>query len=655
MAEEFLNTEPASVIGQLAAAQGRVHSEVAAKQIQAWRTSIEALQAALSRGDAGATAVVLEFQMHRLRKRLDAVVLVPGVVVIVEFKVGSDRFTSADRAQAEDYALSLRDFHRYAQQGIVAPILCATAAACLEGGGAVFEGVSSLAMTGISDLDVAIGNARALGEQGSPPPAPERMLADFLAAPYRPTPHIIEAARNLYAGHQVKDIGRGGAADEALEAAANTLTAIVRQAKENREHRVCFVTGSPGAGKTLLGLNLAIVDRDPDSPAALLTGNRPLAHVLIESLTEDAARRNKTTKGVERRAVRAAIQNLTDYLREHISGEKPPEHVLVFDEAQRAWDAKVGSELMQRAASEPELFLEILSRLDWCCLVCLVGPGQEINRGEGGLRLWGEALSKSVGGVDWKVHSAREALEDCGDLPGLGLPTPLVAAGRWTETPHLDLGEPVRHHRNTLYANWVAALVAGDITQARLIANDMATPPALLTRSLLDAKRWLHGHARGGRSVGLLASSGAVRLQAEGLPPTPQSRDLNGIGHWFLKPADDYRSSGALEVPLSEFGCQGLEVDYAGLCWGNDLIWSDGWAPRKMRAPRWTFINDQQRRAFRLNAYRVLLTRARAGIVIYVPLGTESDATRLPADFQGIWTTLRAAGAQDLDTRDELP
>lgn len=191
-------------------------------------------------------------------------------------------------------------------------------------------------------------------------------------------------------------------------------------------------------------------------------------------------------------------------------------------------------------------------------------------------------------------------------------------------------------------------MLDGDLPAAAEIAAEMADPPALISRDLLEVKAWLKDRRRGGRSAGLLTSSGAVRLIAEGLPPAPRSNELDAIAHWFLKPRQDYRSAGALETPLSEFGCQGLELDYVGVCWGGDLLWNDGWVPRKMAAPNWRKESKQERRRYRINGYRVLLTRARAGLVIYVPRGDPEDDTRQPNQFDAIARALEAAGCAPL-------
>ncbi len=324
--------------------------------------------------------------------------------------------------------------------------------------------------------------------------------------------------------------------------------------------------------------------------------------------------------------------------------------MIVFDEAQRAWDAATGKKLLNREASEPGIFLEILNRLPWACLVCLVGPGQEINTGEGGLGLWGEGLAHY--GARWKSYASKAALQGARGVSGLFDSTG-EAAFPVDQRSALHLQSNLRAYRKTEHCDWVEALIAGQLDRAARIAERLEHPPAYLTRDLDELREWLRARRRGAQRVGLLASSGAVRLIAEGIPPSPRSNELDQVVHWFLKPEGDYRSSNSLEVPLSEFVCQGLEVDYVGLCWGNDLIWlDDQWAPRKMSAPNWQIARSAEVRQYRRNAYRVLLTRARAGLAIYVPHGSEQDKTADAAQYTEIFKVLQQSGAQVIGDRD---
>lgn len=646
----FLSAASDQIIGQLTSRHVVFHGSAQAEQIRAWEAEIDILRRAFSSLD-GATSnwsILLETPLFRLGKRLDAVVLAPGVVVVIEFKVGARSFLPSHCAQLERYALSLKDFHEASQSRQIVPILCAQHAPAVSQAITVTDGVASLILANSETLIAGLRAVQVLTDPATP--ALDGAGFDFSA--YRPTPTIVEAAQALYAGHAISDIGRGDAADEELQRAADTLRTIASEAEANRKKVVCFVTGAPGAGKTLLGLDLALKGRSGVLPAALLSGNRPLVHVLTEALAADCASRSSKSKSEAKYEADGAIQNLLGYLKEHTDGGNPPEHVIVFDEAQRAWNAEIGQELMGRRESEPSLFLEILDRLSWSCLVCLVGPGQEINRGEGGLPLWASAIAEAVrNGANWEVIAAPPAI-DGGEMvagDGLGSVVDFMAVPLRRDSS-LHLANAIRSYRNPMHGLWVAALLESDLEKARGLATRMSAPPAFLTRNLGAARSWLRDRRKGGRSVGLLCSSGAVRLVGEGIPPAPRSNELGPIGHWFLKPYSDFRSGGALETPMSEFGCQGLEVDYAGVCWGGDLVWQGAiWLPRMMRAPRWQIVREVEKRRFRLNGYRVLLTRARAGTVIFVPRGNEDDDTRSPADYERTAGALIDAGCHVLD------
>lgn len=525
----FLGSDPSSVVGQLSSPHVAFHASAEADQIRAWEREIEILTEALAPFAQQGWSILLEVPLLRLGKRLDAVLLGPGLVIVIEFKTGAAAYAAADRLQTERYAQSLRDFHEVSQARRIIPILCAELAPASSLALAFTDKVADLIMTNAVTLGAALSLAETVSDRSA---APIDALAFALSA-YRPTPTIVEAAQALYAGHEIADIGRGDAADAELQAAGQRLQKIAADAEAQSEKVICFVTGAPGAGKTLLGLDLALKSRSGTQPAALLSGNRRLVHVLTESLAADQARRTGSTKSTARYEADAAIQNLLAYLKEHTDGPPPPEHVIVFDEAQRAWDETVGQELMGRPNSEPELFLNILDRLDWSCLVCLLGPGQEINRGEGGLPLWGEALARAVAnGQKWKIIAAPQALDGGPDVAGDGL----LAGGdldpnQVIREPRLHLANAIRAYRNPLHGKWVAALLNGEIEAAKCIADEMPEPPAYLTRDLDTAKDWLRQRRRGGRSVGMLNSSGAVRLVGDGIPPTPRSNELGPIGH----------------------------------------------------------------------------------------------------------------------------
>jgi len=646
---EFLTAVPDQLIGQMSSRLAKLHGQAENDQIKAWMREIELLRSAFSQiGDAASNwGVLFETPLLRLGRRLDVVVLTPGVVIVLEFKIGSKTYNSQDVAQTEYYALSLRDFHEASQVRTIVPILCSDAAASTQlNPFPIVDGLSATMRTNAAGLTEALLAAAGHPGQNQEPITPH----EFETSPYRPTPTIIEAARALYEGHSVADLGRGDASAEKLDSSSERLIEIVVEAKTQKKKVICFVTGTPGAGKTLLGLNIALKSRVAGAglpPASLLSGNPPLVHVLIEALAEDAHRNRGVARPKARREAGSAIQGLLGFLREHTDGALPPEQVLVFDEAQRAWDAEVGLKLLGRERSEPALFLDIMAKGDWACLICLVGPGQEINRGEGGLALWGQALKEAEEqGMSWEVWSAPQAVSGGPDIGPSGLTNDINLLVKTDERLHLS--SAMRAYRSPQQIRWVARLLEGDIAGAATIAATMDEPPAFVTRDLGMARSWLARHRRGGRSVGLLSSSAAVRVIAEGLPPTPRSNELDAIAHWFLRPYQDYRSSSALETPLSEFGCQGLELDYVGLCWGGDLLWNEGWLPRTMAAPHWRNVKNDDRKTFRINGYRVLLTRARLGTIIYVPPGSADDPSRVPREFDEVAKVLMKAGCQSI-------
>lgn len=605
------------------------------QQILAWRTQIGILRHAFSQLPRSRTwDLLLEYPLRRLSRRPDAVILAPGVIIVVEFKIGAEKHSGEYMQQAEDYALCIRDFHSCSRGHVIIPIVCAERAPSIrEANPRIIDCVASTILTNGLDLPRALDTAAAV--QGNS--RATLSWHEFDRGAYSPTPNIVDAARAVYSGHSVAEIGRTDADGLALQRTAERLRHWVLEAHSRKTHVICLVSGTPGAGKSLLGLNLILADgagRIAGEPAVMLTGNRPLVQVLRGALTADSRSRGED-KGAGR-AIEGALQTLLGYLREHAAegSPPPPEHVVVFDEAQRAWDEETGQKLLQRRKSEPELFLEILHRLPWACLVCLVGPGQEINRGEGGLALWASALRREASaGRSWEVIAPRQDSIDS-SLPAVIDPALYLASG-------------VRAYRNARFGEWVDALLRAEIGRANRLAQAMSNPPAFITRDLLVLKNWLRFRRRGGRRPGLVVSSAAVRLSADGVPFPPKSNELQTIENWFLKFWPDFRGSDSLELPLSEFGCQGLELDYVGVCWGGDLIWSaksNTWVARRMRAPAWQLIRHADSAKYRLNTYRVLLTRAREGVCIYVPRGHIDDPTRQPADFDAIADVLCASG-----------
>ena len=637
---ELRLARPEDIVGQLATRLVETHALNRAEQLSAWRTQVTLLADALA--DAPAQGrLLLEYPLLRLGKRIDAVLLTDRAIFVLEFKTKATTFDKADREQTEDYALDLFDFHAASRFHPIIPVHVAVRAR---------DRPQQLPL--LSDPVATVLEATARSLKGtirqclSRIPAPEHALdiEAWDAAPYRPVPSIVDAARMLYARHNVAEITAARADVGNLTRTSDAILHEIAAARDQGQHTILFVTGIPGAGKTLCGLN-AVFGAGVD--AAFLTGNLPLVHVIRAALERDARAQGGTLRAAQQKT-ESAVQPLMGFLNDNLPRTEPPhEHVVIFDEAQRAWDADFGWRKFQRPLSEAALFLDIMHRhADWAVIVALVGNGQEINTGEAGLAAWGEALTQRP---DWHILAAPGALTATDPRQRL-----FAAPPANLRVQHdLHLAVPVRAIRSAYAAPWVEAVLAGDATSARAIATDARGVPFHLTRSLVDLRSALRNMARGRRRAGLVCSASARRLQADGIWPNFPHLDADAMANWFLNAWPDVRASDALELPATQFACQGLELDYVGLCWGNDLIRRPGplaWVAQRFRGTRWEERRKESDIAFQTNTYRVLLTRARYDTVIWVPAGDDADETRPPAEFDAIADFLLACGAQPLHT-----
>ncbi len=606
-----------------------------------WRLVVPLLQAALPRvAVLLGWVVALDVRLLRLRRRVDAVVITDRAVLALLIRPEAGGFQSADRLMAEDAALDLADFHSGCRGLPVIPVLLVP-----DGARAQFQ--PPLALAGAAPVVEATRLLLPclLRDVASTFPPLGYQPSEWAGAPYQPVPALIEAACLLYARHDVAALLLAQAGQGGLARTAKAVADALRQAQAGEERVVVFVTGDPGTGKTLCGLNLAFAP-GLSHPAAFLTGNPALVHVLREALVRDAVGR-----GADRRVVRqrvdAVIQGLPAFRDHHLTDSAPPpERLLVIDEAQRCWSGphairKTRNKPVRLTDSEPGHLLDIMARRPgWSVLVCLLGGGQEIHDGEGGLAAWGEALAKRPG---WRALAAPGAGE--AEDPRQRLPEgPEIG---WAPALHLDC--PVRAINASQAAPWVHAVLGNDPAQAADIARRAGGVPFRVTRSLQAMRRALQ--PRGTRNCGLVASSGARRLRAEGLGSVLAHQDEDAVGRWFLDRWPDIRSSDAMEVVATEFSVQGLELDRVGLCWDADLVRSEdgtAWKARRLRANAWTRAGPEAA-SNRLNAYRVLLTRARHGTVVWVPRGRASDGTRAPGLYDGVARYLLRCGATLLD------
>ncbi len=661
---EFVDANPdvvGSALTSKYAADG--YFQLLSTQSVSWEVSLPMLQDSLREvrcalPNAGNWGILLEYPLYRLRRRIDLVVVAGDFLFVVELKVGADRAELADIHQAEEYALDLRDFHRASHRLRMQPMLCCTDLATLPveptfNPRAQIQEVLVASAPGFADA--LIRRYVAVADPGE-----QLDVATWDLSPYEPVPTIVEAATTIFAGHSVKSISRSDA--ENLAQCSQEVLKLIEEAKNEGRKRVIVVTGVPGSGKTLAGLNVAHGGVNVESDrgeAVYLSGNTPLVLVIREALAQDEKARcdakgeKKTLKSI-RHDLQTRIQHINDFLKEYCRHDRrrpPHEHAIVFDEAQRAWDRKQGQKKFGRNATEPELLLEIMGRHapDWAAIVCLVGAGQEINTGEAGMIQWGEALAS---GHDWELIAPGSAIRGASDTAGTALfPDGVPASLPVMTNDRLRLTVPMRSFRSELVSSWVNAVLCGEADSACEIARQLEVYPITLSRSLQACRHWLRENTRGQRRAGLLASSKASRLLAEGLGASLTVEDKNKICHWYLKPIDDYRSSNSLEVTANEYTCQGLELDYAGVCWGGDFMRANddrSWSFRKLRSTSWNRVHSMDERRFILNKYRVFLTRAREGMVLFVPTGDLADNTRPPMHYDKLAEYLLACGAQQL-------
>lgn len=617
--------------------------------------------------------IVFEYSIPRLGKRIDVVLLLRGIVFVLEFKVGTEEYLRQDMEQVWDYALDLKNFHEASQNLTIVPILIATEALALAVepqfslyDDQVFEPILCNA-NNLKDVIATIIERHASNVD----------LSRWMFSRYMPTPTIIQAASALYLNHSVEEITRSEASGENLKKTSDFVMRIIEHSRENREKSICFVTGVPGAGKTLVGLNVAVRQFEKKSLAVYLSGNQPLVSVLSEALARDKKRqeeeRNPGTRyniTTARRDVKSFIQIVHHYRNETLSKLKKPivngmleidptkverhkndgysevEHVAIFDEAQRAWTKQQLANWLNRKQnipnfpmSEPEFLIWSLNlREDWAVIVCLVGGGQEINTGEAGIGEWLRAINASF--PDWNVFisdrlSGKEYAE--GELEPL-----LHANSRINSSENLHLAVSMRSFRAEQLSNFVHFVLEGDMRKSReLFVSIQDRYPIVLTRSLERAKKWLRGQKRGSERYGLVVSSQAQRLR----PLAIDVRCKPDTVHWFLDDISDIRSSFFLEDAASEFDVQGLELDWTCLVWDGDLRWNNGaWSNHSFTGNRWVNINSPERKSYQINAYRVLLTRARQGMVLCIPEGNPEDATRLPQFYDGTFEYLKCIG-----------
>jgi hypothetical protein len=640
----FVVTEQDTILGELV----RAHVfAVEHQQRNAWLRQISLMKEVVARIKTG--HIFFEFAIPRMGKRADVVLVIGGIILVLEFKVGATAFDRSAIEQAHDYALDLKNFHRGSQKLPIVPILVATEATSGDVQEFLWAAdmVAAPVMTNASELRETISRCVIMGGKVS------INLGDWLSSGYQPTPTIVEAAQALYQQHRVEEIARSDAGARNLDVTADCIAQIIKRSQQAQRKAICFVTGVPGAGKTLAGLNIATKRQQEhsDEHAVFLSGNGPLVAVLREALARDESARDGISKKDALRKVASFIQNIHHFRDEALRDLTPPyERVVVFDEAQRAWTRDQAAKFMRTKRghdgfnmSEPEFLIGVMDRHEnWCVIVCLIGGGQEINTGEAGIIEWLSALKARF--TNWEVYSSNR-LDDpdyVSDQPAAEMLKSLNIEVR----NELHLAVSMRSFRAEALSAFVNHVVENRPGEAsRLHGTICERYPIWLTRDLSQARQWLKYQARGSERYGLLASSGGDRLRPEGL----YVKAKIDAPTWFLNDRSDVRSSFYCEEVATEFDVQGLELDWAGVCWDADFRYGTGrWNFLNFRGTLWQKVNAAKGQLYLKNAYRVILTRARQGMIIFVPRGSAEDATRPPAYYDQTYKFLHDCGLRDL-------
>lgn len=698
----FIRDQDESILGSLA---DGYHGAVQTTQIEAWKGEISIMKSVLSLLEGRDGRIIFEYDIPRLGKRIDVVLLYKGIVFCVEFKVGESQILESDVDQVLDYALDLKNFHKYSEDKVIAPMLVATA----------YKSSSKDVLMSVYDDHVI--NPLVTGQAGLIDiinlvlqrfPNETPVNPNWIISPYAPTPTIIEAARTLYESHSVENITRHEADKVSTDKTIDEILKVIRYSKEHGEKSICFVTGVPGAGKTLVGLDVAIKQTyqghdEPvkDEGAVYLSGNGPLVAVLTEALAQDNLKRcrerNEKKKLTDsRREVSKSIQIIHRYRDNMLAKIKNPvengvleidpakavkmeeagygevEHVAIFDEAQRSWTHKRIADYLKRGGtygnklkvpnfpmSEAAFLIWSLDqREDWATIVCLVGGGQEINTGEAGISEWIKALNERF--PHWKIYISPK-LTDAeyaeGKVDELLKDNPNVT---YVESLHLAVS--LRSYRAEKLSAFVHNLLALDKDAAAEIYNEIKDRyPIVLTRDMAKARKWIHEKARGTERTGVLVTKESARFKPMAIHILPSDEE-NAV-HWFLDDKENTRSSNYLEDAATEIQVQGLELDYTCLLWDADMRYEkDAWHFYRFNGQtRWIEQtgNTESNRdliKYMLNAYRVLMTRARAGMVICVPEGNPNktlngfweDSTRQPAFYDGTYEYLKSIGLDEI-------
>lgn len=644
--QTFVQKKPSEIIGEISISD---NFDTKNSQSLAWESQIHLLQQTVSKFNG---EIFFEFSVPRMGKRIDVLLIIKDIIFILEFKVGETKYKRKDIEQVWDYALDLKNFHKPSHNLILVPILIAT-----ESPNSFIElqttshndNLFTPIKCNSTDLKLVLEKVVSFQSHKT-----SINGDDYSTGSYAPTPTIIEAALSLYKNHSVEEIAKFDASSQNLTKTSTLISNLIKEAKQQKKKKICFVTGVPGAGKTLVGLNIATehFDSKQGEASVYLSGNGPLVSILQEALARDQVKTkkdkgSKITLTQARSSAKTFIQNVHHYRDEYIRDKSAPvDHVAIFDEAQRAWTEQQTASFMKRRRnqlnfdmSEPEFLISCLDRHDdWATIVCLVGGGQEINTGEAGISEWLNAIKDRFS--HWEVYISPSLSDSEYGVNNA------ISQLKQTSQVHLEkelhLSVSMRSYRAENLSKFVQYLLELDVSNAKKTFSAFSEKyPIVLTRDLHKAKSWIREKARGSERYGLVVSSQAERLKPYAVDVKSPMKPI----HWFLNDKDDVRSSYYLEQVATEFHIQGLELDWTCLIWDGDLRFNkEGWKTHSFKGSKWQRILKEERQRYLVNAYRVLLTRARQGMIIVVPNGDSSDHTRVPEFYDPTYNYLMSLG-----------
>ncbi|WP_417081852.1 DUF2075 domain-containing protein [Mobilibacterium timonense] len=642
----FIKDNSSSIIGQLVKHSFEINKE----QSNAWENQVSELQTRLEACEMEGD-IIFEYDIVRLGKRIDVILLIRHMVFSLEFKNGKNVFTAQDAQQAEDYALDIKNFHKESENLYVCPILIATDAKPYKKHQSLDCYPDKQVHLQRENIETVIPKISQIVDLYGDDESID--FDKWFNSPYYSTPTIIAAAVEAYSSHNLSDIAQSEAGQTNIDNCEEKIFRLIDYARENKKKCMCFVTGVPGAGKTLVGLDVVAknMDRGAGNLSVYLSGNGPLVKVLREALKKSVKARKQLNRETKT-AIEALIQSSFAFKNDNASHNMPTaEHILIFDEAQRVWNqGKMKRKHADNPAmdvSEPHLIIDVMDRhQDWAVVIGLVGLGQDIYDGEVGINEWFRCGVEDFPG--WEIYYSpdifnqledksidREMIENC---------------ARCHPLKDLHLKTSIRSFRADKQCRFVDALLDNDPVSAAETYREISKKyPVFITRDYASAKKWARGQVRGSQRCGVLACSDAQRLRPEGIYIIKNM----DVENWFLASSDDLRSSNAMEVVASEFDVQGLELDWSVVCWDADLRRNEsgeGWEHFNFRGKDWQRRKKPEQQRYLVNSYRVLLTRARQGMVIFVPRGVdpEEDKTRNHQFYDEIYDYLKSCGIEDL-------